>query len=117
MSSWFILGFVERLALMSQKKVLVVLMDVPEEVKVYILPENAPELPKLREIAKAGIHGNGYYENETEAKLACDLVELFYGEDGVGVMEKYRSNVVNTSPFTSQTTGDFSSVITLAFFC
>lgn len=92
---------------MSQKKVLVVLFEVPEEVAIYILPEDAPELPKLRELAAAGVHGNAY-----------DLVTLFYGYDPTpepSAMMKYRIEESKTSVFTSQTRGDFSEVITLAF--
>lgn len=103
---------------MSQKKVLVVLFEVPEEVAIYILPEDAPELPKLREIAAAGVHGNGYYENEVESPLAYDIVTLFYGYDPTpepSAMMKYRIEESKTSVFTSQTRGDFSEVITLAF--
>lgn len=106
---------------MSQK-VLVVLLEVPEEVHTYILPEDAPELPKLREIAAAGVHGNGYYKDDPEKKgLSWDLAKLFYSgmvdEDGSKTeapMKKYHSNGSKTSVFTTQTSGDFSEVITLA---
>lgn len=102
---------------MSQKKVLVVLFEVPEEVRIYILPEDAPELPILRAIAFAGVHGNGYYKND-DKKKALDLVKLFYANDeedsDLAPMTKYRIES-KTSAFTSQTSGDFSEVITLAF--
>lgn len=96
---------------MSQK-VLVVLFEVPEEVRTFILPEDAPELPKLREIAAAGVHGNGYLV------LSFDLVKLFYANEeedsDLAPMTKYHIES-KTSVFTSQTRGDFSEVITLAF--
>ena len=113
---------------MLQKKVLVVLFEVPEEVRIYILPEDAPELPILRAIAFAGVHGNvgnvvdslvntGYYTND-DKKKALDLVKLFYANDeedsDLAPMTKYRIES-KTSAFTSQTSGDFSEVITLAF--
>lgn len=102
---------------MSQK-VLVVLLEVPEEVRTFILPEDAPELPKLREIAAAGVHGNGYYKETEKMVLSYDLVKLFYANEeedsDLAPMTKYRIES-KTSVFTSQTSGDFSEVITLAF--
>lgn len=103
---------------------LVVLLEVPEEAHIYILPEDATELPKLREIAAAGVHCGGYYKDDPEKKgLSWDLAKLFYSgmedEDGSKTdeapMEKYRSDGSKTSVFTTQTSGDLSEVITLGY--